>query len=132
QRGVLIHDETIVVRRDRRVVHRDDRDGHGRDAAVKQAVVDVVSEAVGAVVVGGGAVVETAITVQREGAVTGAVQQHPTEAVPIRVGVVGQDAGGSDGEGAVFIDTVVVIVVDRLMQDGVHVRRLVVVRIQVD
>src|SRR5204862_7083088 len=87
--GVLGGDRRVVLRH-RGIVHRGDVDADGGDIAVGHAVIGLVGEAVGAVVVGGRRVGERAVGVQRQAAVGGAGDQHRAQGVAIGIGVVGQ------------------------------------------
>src|SRR5439155_9567827 len=78
-----------VVDRHRRVVHASDGDGHGGDARVGLAVVGLVGEAVGAVVVGRRRVAEAAVAVQGQAAVGGLAQQDGGQRVAFQAAVVG-------------------------------------------
>src|SRR5439155_100298 len=86
-----------------------DGDAHGGDARVGLAVIGLVGEAVGAVVVGRRDVAEAAVAVQRQAAVCGLAHQHRTQGVAVHVAVVDQHAGRGHVQGRVFSRGVAVV-----------------------
>src|SRR5439155_1617386 len=78
-------------------------------AGVRLAVIGFVSEAVGAVVVGGGRVTEAAVAVQGQTAMRGLADQHCVQGVALDVAVVAQHAGHGHVQGGVFGGGVTVV-----------------------
>src|SRR5207247_2682468 len=85
-----------------RVVHACDGDAHRGDARVGLAVIGLVGEAVGAVVVGRRDVAEAAVAVQCQAAVCGLAHQHRAQGVAVHVAVVDQHAGRSEAHTSVL------------------------------
>src|SRR5262245_64273664 len=107
--GGVVGSAVAVVDRHRCFVDAGDRDHDGGDAGVGLAVVGVVSEAVGAGVVGRRGVGEAAVAVQAQTAVRGLAHQHRVQGVAVDIGVVGEHAWGTDVQGGVFGGGVAVI-----------------------
>src|SRR5204862_180793 len=82
--GVLGGDRRVVLRH-RGIVDRGDVDTDGGDVAVGDAVIGLVGEAVGAVVVGGRRIGEAAVSVEGQGAVGGAADQHRAQGVAVGI-----------------------------------------------
>src|SRR5205085_1158855 len=117
QRRVLGRRVAVVGGR-RRVVHRGDGQGDGgRRGAVRVAVVGLVGEGVGAVVVGRRGVGEAAVGVERQRPVRRAADQHGRQCVPVHVRVVTKNPGGRQGEGRVLRGRVAVVGGDRRVVD---------------
>src|SRR5262245_5203938 len=116
--GGVFGSAVAVVDRHRCVVDAGDRDHDGGDAGVGLAVVGVVSEAVGAVVVGRRGVGEAAVAVQAQAAVRGLAHQHRVQGIAIRIAVVGQHAGGGYVQSGVFGRAVAVVDRHRCVVDA--------------
>src|SRR2546425_317984 len=98
-----------VIDRHRRVVRACDGDGDRGDTGVGLAVVGLVGEAVGTVVVGRRGVTETAVAVQGQAAMRGLADQHRAQSVAVHITVIGEHAAGGHVQGGVFGGAVVVV-----------------------
>ena len=99
----------VVVDRHRGIVDRGDRQGDGDRIAVEAAVVGSVGEAVGAVVVRGRCVSETAVAVAASVCRGDGPLTSTAVSVPLSMSrVVTQHAGGVDGQLRILVGAVTV------------------------
>src|ERR1035438_10444368 len=112
QRGIS------VGHRDRGVIHRGDVDGDRGEIAVGGAVVCAVGERVAAVVVGGREVGEAAIGIEIQHSMTDVTYKHRGQRVALHIRVVGENAGGGDGQTNVFQLGIGVVVGDGRVVHG--------------
>ena len=92
QQNNILGDGVAVIHRHWRIVDRGDADGDRGERAVHGPVIGLVGETVGAVVVGGGRVAQSAIGLQRQRPMRRAGDQHGGQGIVLDIGVVGEHA----------------------------------------
>ena len=98
QRGVLRGHLRPRHGIDGRVIHWRHRNGNDHGVAVRCAVIGFVGEAVGGGFTPVVGIAESAVGVQRQGAMGRACHQYCRERLVFRIGVIGQQAAGSTSQ----------------------------------
>ena len=115
QRNIFVR-RVSIVRSHRRVVHGPHSNAGRRDRR-SAAVAGAVSERIRAVVVRGGGVDEAAVAVEQKQTVARAADDRSCERVAVIIAVVGQHAGGGDGQRSVFVSCVSIVQGNRRVTD---------------